>query len=190
MAHLVVSMNLSLDGYIEAEGADDGSWLSIDEEVHGAFNELAAGASVFLYGRKVYEVMPPYWPDASADTTKPEYEREYGRIWVNKPKLVVSTSLHESRWNTRVVGSEVFAEVERLKRESSSYVLCYGGTQLVSTLASNGLVDEYALFVHPTALGAGAPFFRKPTRLKLTNLRRFGNGSLCLRYAHQEVLGK
>jgi len=34
-------------------------------------------------------------------------------------------------------------------------VLCYGGPQLVSTLESSALVDEYALFVHPSALGAG-----------------------------------
>jgi hypothetical protein len=34
MAQLIVSMNLSLDGYIEAQGQDDGSWLRIDEAVH------------------------------------------------------------------------------------------------------------------------------------------------------------
>ena len=62
MAQLLVSMNLSLDGYIEAQGQDDGSWLRIDEAVHRAFNELAASAEAFLYGRKVYEVMVPYWP--------------------------------------------------------------------------------------------------------------------------------
>jgi dihydrofolate reductase len=56
MGRLIVSMNVSLDGFIEARGQDDGSWLRIDEEVHRAFNELAAGADVFLYGRKVYEV--------------------------------------------------------------------------------------------------------------------------------------
>jgi hypothetical protein len=41
MGRLIVSMNLSLDGYIEAQGQDDGSWLRIDEEVHRVFNELA-----------------------------------------------------------------------------------------------------------------------------------------------------
>ena len=103
MAQLIVSMNLSLDGYIEAQGQDDGSWLRIDEAVHRAFNELAAGAEAFLYGRKVYEVMIPYWPDAVEDATKPAHERDYGRIWVDKPKVVFSTSLTETRWNTRVV---------------------------------------------------------------------------------------
>jgi dihydrofolate reductase len=183
MGRLIVSMNLSLDGCIEAQGQDDGSWLRIDEEVHRAFNELAAGADAFLYGRKVYEVMIPYWPDAAEDAAKPAYEREYGQLWVKKPKLIISTSLNETRWNTRVLSAGALEEVARLKRESKDYVLCYGGAQLVSTLQERGLVDEYALFIHPSALGAGVPFFRGRVALELLDVRRFGQGALGLRYS-------
>ena len=38
MGKLIVSRNVSLDGYIEAQGHDDGSWLRIDEDVHRSFN--------------------------------------------------------------------------------------------------------------------------------------------------------
>ncbi len=184
MARLIVSMNLSLDGYIAAQGQDDGSWLRIDEEVHGVFNQLAAGAAAFLYGRKVYEVMIPYWPDAVADASKPAHEREYGRLWVDKPKVAVSATLKETRWNTRVVEPDAMEqEVARLKRASGDYVLCYGGGQLVSALQERGLVDEYALFVHPSALGAGVPFFRGRVELNLVDVRRFACGTLGLRYA-------
>ncbi len=175
-------MNLSLDGYIQAQGKDGGSWLRIDEEVHRAFNSLARGAEAFLYGRKVYDVMIPYWPDAIDDSTKPAHEREYGRMWVEKPKVVFSTSLKEARWNTRVVATGVFDEVERLKRESGGYLLCYGGAQLVSALQQRGLVDEYSLFVHPCALGTGVPFFRNRVNLRLVDDRQFDGGVLELRY--------
>lgn len=161
MGRLIVSMNLSLDGYIEAQGQDDGSWLCIDDEVHGVFNELAAGADVFLYGRKVYEVMIPYWPDAADDAEKSAYEREYGRLWMDTPKVVVSESLTEPGWNTRVVSSDVCEAIARLKRNSERYVLCYGGSQLVTALQEHNLVDEHALFIHPAALGAGVRFFRQ-----------------------------
>src|SRR5262245_7537071 len=184
MGRLLVSMNLSLDGYIEAQGKDDGSWLRIDEEVHRAFNSLARGADAFLYGRKVYEVMIPYWPDAIDDATKLPHEREYGRMWVDKPKVVFSTSLTETRWNTRVVPTDVFDEVTRLKRESDGYLLCYGGAQLVAVLQQRGLVDEYAVFVHPVALGAGVPFFRTRVNLRLVDVRQFDIGVLELRYAN------
>jgi dihydrofolate reductase len=182
MGRLIVSMNLSLDGFIEAQGQDDGSWLRIDEEVHGAFNELATGADAFLYGRKVYEVMIPYWPDAAEDSTKPVYEREYGRLWVEKPKVVVSSSLTTPRWNTRVVAADALEEVARLKQVKQGYLLCSGGSQLVTALQERDLVDEYALFVHPAALGTGVPFFRRSAGLKLVDVRRFELGALGLRY--------
>jgi dihydrofolate reductase len=157
--------------------------VRIDEEVHRAFNELAAGAEAFLYGRKVYEVMIPYWPDAVEDATKPAHEREYARLWVETPKVVFSTSLKETRWNTRVVPANALDEVGRLKGESNGYLLCYGGTQFLSALQQRGLVDEYALFVHPCALGAGMPFFRQRIEMRLVDVRRFGIGVLALRYA-------
>ena len=183
MGRLIVSMNLSLDGYIEAQEHDDGSWLRIDEEVHGVFNELAAGADTFLYGRKVYEVMIPYWPDAADDVAKPAYEREYGRLWMETPKVVVSTSLTEPGLKTRVVSSDVFDEIARLKRSSERYVLCYGGSQLVTALQERNLVDEYALFIHPAALGAGVPFFRRAISFQLLDVRQFRQGALGLRYS-------
>jgi len=183
MGRLIISMNVSLDGFISAPGEDDGSWLRIDEEVHRSFNELAAGADMFLYGRKVYEVMIPYWPDAIADATRPVHEREYGRLWVEKPKVVFSTSLREARWNTRVVANNALEEVERLKRESTGDLLCYGGGQFASELQRRRLVDEYALYVHPAALGAGVPLFRERVTLTLADVRRFGTGVLALRYS-------
>lgn len=183
MGQLIVSMNMSLDGYIETQGTDDGSWLRIDEEVHRVFNALASGADAFLYGRKVYEVMVPYWPDAADDATKVAYEQEYGRLWVKKPKVVVSASMKEAGWNTRVVSADVCNEVVRLKQASKGYVLCYGGAELVSTLQERLLIDEYVLFVHPGVLGTGIPFFRQRTDLKLLGIRQFEQGALKLRYA-------
>jgi hypothetical protein len=47
--------------------------------------------------------MIPYWPDTAEDMTKPAYERDYGRLWVEKPKVVISSSLAALGWNTRVV---------------------------------------------------------------------------------------
>jgi hypothetical protein len=50
-AQLNVSMNLSLDGYIEAHGQDDGSWLRIDEAVHRAF-AVNSHLSIVMMGRR------------------------------------------------------------------------------------------------------------------------------------------
>lgn len=127
--------------------------------------------------------MIPYWPDAAEDAAKPAYEREYGRLWIDTPKVVVSTSIKEPNWNTRVVSSDVFCEIERLKQKSENYVLCYGGSQLVTALQEHNLVDEYALFIHPAALGGGVPFFCRALSLQLLGVHRFDQGVLALRYS-------
>ena len=183
MARLIVSMNLSLDGYIEGPGREDGSWVRIDEEVHAHVNRLADGADALLYGRKVYEVMIPYWPDAAEDASKPAYEMEFGRIWTSKPKVVFSTTMKEARWNTRVVSHGVVEEVERLKREAPNYLLSFGGADVASTLQQHGLIDEYQMFVNPSVFGSGVPFFRHPADLKLVDTHVFKTGMVALRYA-------
>ena len=45
MGRLVVSMNLSLDGFIEAQGRDDGSWIRIDGLGHKPGQVVHAAAS-------------------------------------------------------------------------------------------------------------------------------------------------
>jgi dihydrofolate reductase len=59
----------------------------------------------------------------------------------------------------------------------------------VSALQEHGLVDEYALFIHPSALGAGVPFFRERLGLRLLDVRRFEQGAMQLRYSSLAVVG-
>jgi len=72
--------------------APDGSidWGIVDEEFHTFANQLAREADTFLYGRKLYETMVPFWPDAYHDQSAPAYVREYAEIWRNASKYVFS----------------------------------------------------------------------------------------------------
>jgi len=72
MGRLLVCMHVSVDGCIAGPRHVKGSWVRIDEELHRYVNDLTAGADSLLYGRKVNEVMTPYWPEAARDRGKPE----------------------------------------------------------------------------------------------------------------------
>ncbi len=63
MAKLIYSMLTSLDGYIEDQTGDF-SWAMPDEEVHAYVNQLGASAGIYLYGRRMYDVMV-YWETGS-----------------------------------------------------------------------------------------------------------------------------
>jgi len=55
--------------------------VQVDEELHSFFNEEAREMSAFLYGRRLYEVMADYWPNAEDDPNATPSMLEFARIW-------------------------------------------------------------------------------------------------------------
>lgn len=184
MGKLVYAMNVSLDGYVETPDRSL-DWTIVDEELHSWFNDLVRGADAFLYGRRLYEVMAAYWPTAESDPSATEAMLEFARIWNAKPKVVFSSTLASVDWNSRLVRGDAAEELGRL-RDQFDGELQVGGATLASTFIQRGLIDEYALVVHPVLLGAGRPFFpplETPIALRRTAMHRFASGVVHLRYA-------
>jgi len=180
MGTLVYSMFQSLDGYIEAPGHDIG-WSAPDEEVHAYANEEARNSALFLYGRRLYELMAEYWPTADEDPDAPPVVAEFARIWRDKPKVVVSPTLTEVGWNARLVTD--VREIAALKAETDGEI-SVGGPILVSSIIDQ--IDEFRLFFHPIALGGGTPFFPatgKRISLRHKETRTFASGVVLVRYA-------
>ena len=183
MGKLVYSMSVSLDGFVETPSRSL-DWVQIDEELHSFFNEEAREMSAFLYGRRLYELMVGYWPTAETDPSATPAMREFGRIWIDKPKVVFSRTLDRVEWNSRLVRDDAAGEVARLKAVPG-FDMDVGGPTTAAPLMPLGLIDEYHVFVHPVVLGAGAPFFPpldERIELKLLETRTFGTGVVYLRY--------
>jgi dihydrofolate reductase len=61
----------------------------------------------------------------------------------------------------------------------------YGSGSRVSALLRLGLIDEYQLYVHPVAIGAGKALFgglAGAQRMKLTDVTTFSSGVVLLVY--------
>ena len=72
-------------------------------------------------------------------------------------------------------------EIGRLKREPGKDILAHGGATFAQSLVRLGLVDEYRLLVHPTALGRGLPLFSTvaaPIDLTLVEAKAFPRGAV------------
>jgi len=182
-ARLVYGMGVSLDGFInDAEGGLD--WVSIDEELHAWYNERAAEKTAFIYGRRMYETMAPYWPDALDNPASTEVEREFARIWVDKPKFVFSKSLESLGWNSTLERGDAAQGIARLKNELDGSLEVSGATIAAAAIAA-GLVDEFELMMNPAVIGDGTPFFPRldaPLKLRLIETRPFRVGAVLLRY--------
>lgn len=183
MARLVYAMGTSLDGYVEdPSGSID--WTTPPEDVHRIANENAREASAYLFGRRVYEMMEPYWPDIAADPSGvSEVEAEFAREYVKTPRFVFSDSLRSvGEGATLLPRARARAEAERLKREDDG-VLEVAGPTLAGSLID--LIDEFRTWMSPVALGGGKPFFPPGAgqlNLRLAESRPCSGGVLYLRY--------
>jgi len=182
MRKLIYSMGVSLDGFIAGPDGDI-DWSAPDEELHRFHNRQAREVGAHLYGRRLYEVMT-YWETADENSSAPEHELEFARIWKDTPKVVFSKTLEKVEGNARLVRDGVAEEVTKLK-EQPGKDLAVGGAGLASTLMKLGLIDEYRLFISPVVLGAGTPYF--PTlderiNLELVETQTFGSRGVYVRY--------
>ncbi len=132
MGKLIYSMSVSLDGFAATKDHSL-DWVHVDEELHEVFNEEARQVGTFLYGRRMWELMSDYWPTGDTDPAATPVERDFARIWRQKPKVVFSRTLDQVDWNARLVREDAVAEVAQLKA-SSDQDMDVGGPTLAASI--------------------------------------------------------
>ena len=182
MSKLVYTGITSLDGYItDASGNFD--WAAPDEEVHAFINDLERATGIYLFGRRMYEVMV-FWETAHTLLDEPPVIRDFAQLWQAADKIVYSTTLETvSSAKTRIERAFDPEAIRQLTAKAERDI-SVGGPTLAAHAIRAGLVDEYQLFVAPVAVGGGKPFLPDGIRLDLQLLdeRRFGSGFVYLRY--------
>ena len=177
MRKVIYAINITLDGCC------DHTKFNPDVETFEYVTRLTRDAGTFLYGRKTYQLMVPYWPDAAKDPSD-----EFAQAFVAINKIVVfSKSLESSEGGkTRIVRTSLHDEVLKLKQEPGKNILT-GGVTIPSQLAELGLIDEYHFVVHPIVVGEGRRLFdginlKEKLQLRLAESKTFKSGSVVLRY--------
>jgi dihydrofolate reductase len=166
-------MNVSLDGFVNHEGAAPGVQL------FRYFIDQMRGLTGSLYGRVLYETMR-YWDED--DPNWGAAEREFAAAWRKNPKWVVSRSLKSVGPNATLLGADLAAAVRKLKDEHAGEIEV-GGPDLARTLSELGVIDEYRLYFRPVVLGHGKPYFDgyRP-KLRLVASDRIGEDAVRVTY--------
>ena len=184
MRKVIYAINLSLDGCF------DHTIGVPSEEVGQYYLDLVRDADLFVYGRKTYELMVPYWPDIAKSDTEDKMDKDFAEAFVSKKKVVFSRSLASAEGgNTRIVRTNLRDEVLKLKQEAGKNILV-GGVDIPSQLIALGLVDEFRFVVMPVLAGKGKRLFEgvslEKIQLKLVESTTFkSSGSVLLRYLKQ-----
>jgi dihydrofolate reductase len=184
MGRIVVTEFMSLDGVVEDPGGDSGyrhaGWtFKIDQGEGGRefkLNETRESKALLL-GRVTYQGFAAAWPSVKG---------EFGDMFNNMPKYVVSKTLDKAEWNnSTVLNGDVVKEVSSLKQKVDGDIVVHGSARLVQTLIEHDLVDELRLMVFPVILGSGRRLFADTIdmkRLQLVDSKTVGDGVLILTY--------
>lgn len=175
MRNLGIVESVTLDGVMQAPGSKDedtrggfehGGWAQpYSDEVIGREMGKGMGSSELLFGRRTYEQMASYWPNAP----KPN---PFSDVLARTRKHVVSRTLREPLpWeNSTLLKGDAYDAVARLKEESGDDLVILGSGELVRSLMGRGLIDTYTLLIHPLVLGTGRRLFAddgSPAPMKL-----------------------
>jgi dihydrofolate reductase len=163
MRRVILSMSMSLDGYVDCDRQHPGALPEDDELVQWRLDWMSGAAGAHLMGRTSYQEMATFWPKS---------EHPYAAPMNDIPKVVFSKTLSDSEatWpTTRVARGALATEIAAIKKEPGPDVIAWGGATFAAALAANDLIDEYRLAVQPVAVGSGQSLFgRLPAAQYLT----------------------
>ncbi|MDJ0347581.1 dihydrofolate reductase family protein [Streptomyces sp. H10-C2] len=188
MRKIILSMSVSLDGFIEGPDRQI-DWHMVDDELHSHFNEQLRSMGGFLTGRVTHELMAGFWPTADSDPSSTGPVAEFAGIWRDMPKIVFSRTLERTDWNTTIVRDVLVEEIMALKAQPGGD-LALGGADLAAAFMRHDLIDEFRVYIHPILIGRGKPLFQASdatVNLRLAETRTFGNGVVLLRYERTEA---
>ena len=188
---MAVHMHSTLDGRIA--NADGGFWepFAWGQEEMAYLNQFFRSVDTWALSRTLYEAIVPWWDtvatgeipdDAPAITAA---DREFAAMVSNMSKVVFSRTLSPA--DDRVVISGHIAEqLAAVKQRPGKTILLSCGPATLAPLARTpGLIDEYLIAVHPTAISAGPRLFdglSAELALRLLQAKVFESGCLVLRY--------
>ena len=160
MRKLKLQVQLTVDGFIAGpNGEMDWMVWDWDNELKQYVEEITEPIDCIVLGRKLAQGFIPHW------AANPELE---GALKINSTKKVVFTkTLDKSdpavlNWeNTDLAKGDLAEEIIKLKKQDGKDIIAYGGAAFVSALIQHDLIDEYHLFVNPTAIGVGMSIFKE-----------------------------
>ncbi len=179
MRKLKLQVQMSVDGYIAGTNREM-DWMvwNWDDELKKYVTELTEPVDCIVLGRKLAQGFIPHW------ASHPELEG--ADKFINTAKVVFTKTLEKSEWdNTVLAKGDLVDEITKLKKQDGKDIIAYGGASFVSALIKQGLIDEFHLFINPTAIGSGMSIFKEldsKQNLTLVKSTSFDCGIVVLNY--------
>ena len=182
MRKLKLQVQMTVDGFIGGpNGEMDWTNREWDDALKQYVGKLTEPVDCIVLGRKLAQGFIPYWASHP--------EQEGADKFNSTSKVVFTKTLAQSEWDKTVLAKgDVVDEITRLKNQAGGDIIAYGGATFVSALVKHNLIDEYHLFINPTAIGKGLSIFQTldtKQNLQLVQATPFECGIVVLKYEPQ-----
>jgi dihydrofolate reductase len=188
MTKLVLTMTMSLDGFFSGPGGElDWMTQAPDPEFSrdnvSFFDRFDRG----FIGYPTASGMLPYWLDVATNPQAPADQRALAGALNRLHPILISNRDEPVPWQNAELlvvhdDEQLASAVSREKEKPGKDLGVPGGIRTAQTLVRLGLVDEYALTVHPVALGAGKRVFTGRDHLELIDAKTYRSGVIRARY--------
>lgn len=185
MRKLVVFLHTSLDGFVAGPNGEM-DWINVDEQMFDYAGRQTASSDTALYGRKTFEMMDSYWPDAGKQPNASKHDIEHSEWYNNVPKIVLSRTMQDhDRELIHIISDNIKEKITELKNKDGKDIVVFGSPSAVHTLMNIDLIDDFWLFINPILLGEGIPLFKDVKHrisLKLVEQHVFDSGVIGVHY--------
>jgi dihydrofolate reductase len=182
MRNVIYTINMSIDGYVDHTG------FKAEEELFDYFTGQMQEVDLDVYGRKMYELMFPYWSDVAQNKSGTKWENEFAERLTATDKIVFSRSLDSVEGNTVILRTDPVGELLKLKQAPGKKI-SVDTVSMFAQLAHAGVIDEYHFVVHPVIVGKGTRLVEgnlaERLQLKLVDTKTFKSGCIALHYLKQ-----
>lgn len=176
MRKLKLQVQMTVDGYMAGPNGElDFTLREWDDELKKYVGEITDPVDCIVLGRKLAQGFIPHWASHP--------EQEGASKFNTTHKVVFTKTLEKSEWpDTVLARGDLVEEITKLKEQDGQDIIAYGGATFVSALIKAGLIDEFHLFINPTAIGKGLQIFDGRQNLKLKKSTAFACGMVVLCY--------
>jgi dihydrofolate reductase len=197
MRKIIANTFITLDGVMQAPGGpeedptsgfDYGGWsVNYWDEMMAKvlMDGLMAKPFDLMLGRKTYEIFAAHWPFVKND---PDKMNAMAADKLNgAKKYVVSKTLSKASWeNSTLIKGDIVKEISNLKRQEGPEIQIHGSSDLIQTLLSHDLIDEFCVWTFPLTVGRGKRLFGRgsiPAGLKLLDCKVSKTGVIIATYS-------
>lgn len=184
MRKVICAFNISIDGCY------DHTKFNGDDEILEYFTNLFMDVDLGVSGRKMYELMNPYWQEVARKRSGTKAGNDFAERFAEIDSIVISRTMEQLDGGPHIIRGNLEDEVRRLKTLPGKRI-SIGGMTVRTQLMAAGLIDELYLVVHPVIVGAGLRWFSDTPmadaiKMELVDTKIMRNGCVAMHYVKRE----